>query len=245
VRDLFGAAWPLFQVSLPTCLPLAVIAVVAGASPVAQALPMSRQWWGVVAVRAAMVLICYGAMLRQQLQFAAGERPRLLQSLRDALRDAPSALAVVGACLLPFLPAVASTAMRGFDAVALLLTVAASALLVFLLPAWPSMIAGRTLPWVAMADSIRLVRGRWLQFAGLVLVLLVGVLVCLLLGGILIGAVMNLAGQGVNPTPNALAASVWLTDILLAVVVVHAGAVAVVTWRVTAGADPSAASRAP
>ncbi len=242
MRDVLGAAWPLFQVSLPTCLPLAVVATAAGASPVAQAVPLGREWWGVVIVRAAMVLICYGAMLRQQLQFAAGERPRLLQSLRDACRDVPAALLLVAAWILPFLPAVASTALRGFDAVALLLTAAASALLVFLLPAWPAMIAGNTRPWAALADSVRLVRGRWLQLAGLMLVLLTGVLVFLLLAGILLGTVMNLAGQGINPTPGALAASVWLTDILLAVPVTYAGAAAVVTWRV---ADVSAASRMP
>jgi hypothetical protein len=230
-RDVLGAAWPLFQVSLPTCLPLTLVALVAGGSPVADARPLSGGWWGVVAVRAVMVLICYGAMLRQQLRFAAGERPNLMQSLRDAFREVPAALMLVATWALPFLPAAASTALRGFDVVALLLTAAASALLVFVLPAWPALIATSATPWAALAHSVRLVRGRWLQFAGLLGLQLVGALVFMLLAGILLGMVMNLAGQGINPTAGALAISRWLTGIVLAVLVMYAGAVAVMTWR--------------
>jgi hypothetical protein len=234
VRDVLGLAWPLFQVSLPTCLPLAVIAVALSGIPIAGALPQSPEWWGVVAARTVLVLICYGAMLRQQLRLAAGERPRLRQSLQDAVRDVPSVLVLVAAWMLPFLPAVASTAWRGFDAVALLLTAMACALLVFVLPAWPAMIAGKTLPWTALAGSVRLVRGRWLKFACLLLLLLAGLAIFILLTGIMIGMVMNLAGQGVDPAPAALAASRWLIGVVLAVPVMYACAVAVAAWRAAA-----------
>jgi hypothetical protein len=234
VRDVLEHAWPLFQVSLPTCLPLAVIAVALSGIPVAGALPQSREWWGVVAARTVLVLICYGAMLHQQLRLAAGERPRLRQSLQDAVRDVPSVLVLVAAWTLPFLPAVASTARRGFDAVAWLLTAMACALLVFVLPAWPAMIAENAPPWTALAGSVRLVRGQWLQFASLMLVLLVGLAIFILLTGIMIGMVMNLAGQGVDPAPAALAASRWLIGVVLAVPVMYACAVAVAAWRATA-----------
>jgi hypothetical protein len=236
VRDVLALAWPLFQVCLPTCLPLAVMAVAVSGIPVAGALPQSAQWWGVVAARTVLVLICYGAMLRQQSRFAAGERPQLLQSLRDGVRDVPSVLVLVAVWTLPFLPAAASTASRGFDLMALLLTAAAAAVLVFVLPAWPAMIAANISPWAALAHSVRLVRGRWLQLASLMLVLLAGVLVFTLLAGILLGMVMNLAGQGVNPTAGALAASRWLMAIALAAPVVYAGALSVETARSLAGA---------
>jgi hypothetical protein len=234
VRDVLEHAWPLFQVSLPTCLPLAVIAVALSGMPVAGALPHSREWWGVVAARTVLVLICYGAILHQQLRMAVGERPRLRQSLQDAVRDVPSVLVLVAAWTLPFLPAVASTAWRGFDAVAMLLTAMASALLVFVLPAWPAMIARKALPWTALAGSVRLVRGRWLQFAGLMLVLLAGLAIFMMLTGIMIGMVMNLAGQGIDPEPAALAASRWLIGVALAVPVMYACAVAVAAWRAAA-----------
>lgn len=233
-RDVLGAAWPLFQVSLPTCLPLTLVACVAGGSPVADAEPLGGTWWSVVAVRAAMVLICYGAMLRQQLQFAAGERPRLMQSLRDALGDVPAVLVLVTAWILPFVPAALTTAARGFNVLALLLTAAAAALLVFVLPAWPALISGSTNPWAALVVSVRLVRGRWVQLAGLIGLLLTGVLVFILLAGILLGMVMYLAGQGENPTPAGLAASRWLIGIVLAVLVTYVGAASVTTWRVLA-----------
>jgi hypothetical protein len=231
VRDVLGAAWPLFQVSLPACLPLTLIAVAASGSPVADATPLSRTWWGVVLVRAVLVLICYGAMLRQQLGIAAGDRPPVLQSVRNAFRDVPSALLLIAVWILPFVPAAASTALRGFDSLALVLTAGASASLVYVLPAWPEMIAGGLRPWTALANSVRMVRGRWLQFGGVVLTLVGGTLVFALLASIFVNMVMSLSGQGANPTGGALVFSRWLIALVLAVPVVYAGATAVVTWR--------------
>jgi hypothetical protein len=229
VRHVLGAAWPLFQVSLPTCLPLAITAVVVSSLPVAS-LP-DHEWWGVVFARTLLVLICYGAMLRQQLGFAAAGRPRLRQSLGDAVRDLPAVAVIVLAWLLPFVPAMAATAWRGFDWLALLLTLAASALVIHVLPAWPALIAGHPGPWRALVASVVFVRGRWLQVCAVVATLLAGVLVFLLLASILIGMVMNLAGQGTNPTPGALSASRVLVAVVLAVPVTYAGAAAAVTWR--------------
>lgn len=239
MRDVFGAAWPLFQVCLPTCLPLAVLAIVAGGAPGAEAratgelhgFSHGRDWWGVTIASSLLVLICYGALLRQQLGFAAGERPQLMQSLRDAGRDIPAVLVLIVAWTLPFLPAIAVTAWRGFDGIALVLTAIALGVLVYGLPAWPLLLARGVNPFAALAASARMVRGRWLQFAGIVLALLGGVLVFALLSSILISMVMNLAGQG-SPTANGLAFSRWLIALVLAVPVVYAGAVSVVTWRV-------------
>ncbi|MEO8314021.1 MAG: hypothetical protein ABI645_04415 [Pseudomonadota bacterium] len=236
-REVLGAAWPLFQVCLPRCLPLALIAIGTGAMRASEAghaggnPAHGGEWWGVMLASTVLMLICYGAMLRQQLRLAAGERAPLMQSLSDAVRDVPAVLVIAAAWILPLLPAMASTAWRGFDGVALVLALAAAALLVFLIPAWPAMTARNLLPWVALQESIRLVRGRWLQFAGLVMILLLGLAVFVLIAGIFLGMVMYLAGQGANPTPTALAASRWLMAIVLAVPVVYVGAVSVVLWR--------------
>jgi hypothetical protein len=231
VRDVLGAAWPLFQVCLPTCLPLAVVAVAVSSIPIGQ-LP-GHEWWGIVFARTMLVLICYGAMLRQQVQLSAAGRPRLRQSLTDAVRDLPAVVVIVAAWLLPFAPAMATTASRGFDWLSLLLTIAASVLVAPLLPAWPALLAGTPGPWLALVASVRLVRGQWLQVCAVVLTLLAGILIFLLLASIMIGMVMNLAGQGIHPTAGALAISRVLIALVLAVPVIYAGATAIVTWRAT------------
>ncbi len=239
MREVLGTAWPLFQVCLPVCLPLAVVAVAASATPSAEATVSgeahgylhSREWWGVLIASTILTLICYGAMLRQQLALATGERPQVLQSLRNAAGDVPYVLVLLVIWTLPFVPAIVVTALRGFDTVALLLTAGAMGLLVYALPAWPALIAGSANPWSALTNGIALVRGRWLEFAGVVAALLAGVLVFALLASILISMVMNLAGQGMNPTPGGLAFSRWLIALVLAVPMVYAGAVSVVTFR--------------
>lgn len=170
-------------------------------------------------------------MLRQQLAMAAGERVDVLQSIKDALRDVPGAFAVMLAATLPFVPAMAWTAWRRFDAVSLVLTVVAVSSAVFAALAWPAMLARGTGPWAAMTISIRLVRGRWMQLMGVLGVLLVGMLIFVLLAGILLGMVMNLAGQGIDPSATALAFSRWLMALVLALPVVYGAAVVVVIYR--------------
>jgi hypothetical protein len=216
-----------------------MVGVAAGATPRAEAVASglaqdflySREWWGVCAASTVLVLICYGAVLRQQLQLAAGVHPQLLDSMRRATRDVPYVLLLLLLCALLFAPAAVSTALRGFDAVALLLTAAACALLVYAFPAWPALSARDLTPWAALATSIAMVRGRWREYFGVIGILVVAVLVFLLLAGILIGMVMGLAGQGAVPTTGGLAASRWLMAPVLAAPVVYATAVAVVLFR--------------
>jgi hypothetical protein len=216
-----------------------MIGVAAGATPRAEAVASgtasaflrSREWWGLCAASTVLVLICYGGVLRQQLQLAAGTQPQLLESLRRAARDVPYVLVLLLACALPLAPAAISTALRGFDVLALLLTAAGCSLLVYVFLAWPALSARDLTPWAALAAAIAMVRGRWREYTGVVGILLVVVLVFLLLAGILIGMVMGLAGQGSTPTPAGLAASRWLMAPVLAAPVVYATAVAVVLFR--------------
>jgi hypothetical protein len=239
VRGVLGEAWTLFQVCLPTCLPLAVVGVAAGATPnaeiavsdAAQGFLHSREWWGIAVASTVLMLICYGAVLRQQLELAAGTRPQLLESLRGAARDLPFVLVLVVLWLLPLVPAAISAALRGFDAFALVLTLLAMALLVYAVPAWPALIAQKLAPWTALATSLRMVHGRWRDYAGVVGVLLAAVLVFVLLAGILLGMVMGLVGQGTQTSSGGLALSRWLMALVLAVPVVYSAAVSVTAFR--------------
>lgn len=239
MREVLGAAWRLFQVCLPTCLPLAIVGVAASATPSAETAASgeaygylhSNEWWGVCVASLLLMLICYGGMLRQQLALAAGEPARVMDSLRRAVRDLPGVFALWVLCLLSLAPAVISTVLRGFDAVALLLTIAALAVLLYAWPAWPALIAGTANPWAALCAAVRMVRGRWLHVAGAMGALLFAAFVFLLLAGILMGMVMHLAGQGESPTASALAASRWLIAVVLGLPVLYAGAVTVVLYR--------------
>ena len=238
-RDVLGEAWTLFQVCLPTCLPLAVVGVAAGATPNVEAAASgeghgflhSREWWGVAVASTVLMLICYGAVLRQQLALAGGTRPQLLESLRGAASDVPFVLVLGLLWLLPLVPAAVSAALNGFDVVALVLTLLAMALLVYAVPAWPALIAQRVAPWTALATSLRMVRGRWRDYAGVVGILLTAVLVFVLLAGILLGMVMGLAGQGTQTSAGGLALSRWIMALLLAVPVVYSAAVCVTAYR--------------
>ncbi len=216
-----------------------MVGVAASATPRAEAVASglgsdflhSREWWGLCAASTLLVLICYGAVLRQQLQLAAGVRPQVLDSLRRAACDMPFVLVLLLLCALSFAPAAVSTALRGFDAVALLLTAGGCALLVYVFPAWPALIARDLTPWAAVGASIGMVRGRWREYIGVIGILLVAVLVFILLAGILIGMLMGLAGQGAVPTAGGLAASRWLMAPVLAAPVVYTTAVSVVLYR--------------
>lgn len=247
-----SAAWPLFRACLPTCLPLAIIGVAASATPGAEAAASGeghgfqhgREWWGLLVASTVLTLICYGAVLRQQLAIAAGARLPLLESMRDAVRDVPYVLVLLLLLALPLLPAMLATAWLGFGVVPFGLTLAALALLVHALFAWPSIAALGLNPWQALRHSARQVQGRWRSCVMLLALLAAAILVFVLLVGILTGVVMNLAGQG-NPTESGMAFSVWLMGVILAVPVVYGGAVTVAAWRVVSAAPASPGDRAP
>jgi hypothetical protein len=242
-REILSAAWPLFKACLPLCLPLAVIGVAAGATPSAEA-ALDRaahdtvydpEWWGVAMASTALMLICYGAVLRLQMALAAGGRLPLLDAIRRAAMDLPLVLPLLVLQVAPLLPAMVVTAWLGFGVPAALLTLAAGASLVYGWFAWPALAtydagAGARSPFTALALSFQLVHGRWRAIALIAGTLLAAILVFVLLIGIFIGVVMGLAGQS-NPTAQGLAFSRWLMALVLAVPVVYGGAVTVTVWR--------------
>ena len=249
-RAILSAAWPLFKRCLPVCLPLAVIGVAAGATPGSEAalsgarsLTYTGEWWGLTFASVLLTLICYGAVLRHQISLAAGAPRPVLDSIRQAAVDVPFVGIILLLMVLPLVPAMLATAAQGFGFAAALLTAGACLLLIHGWFAWPALVAADLdadvlgaqvvrprAPLNAVQTSLRLVRGRWKELAFLAGALLAAVLVFVLLTGILLGMVMELAGQ-VTRTASGLALSRWLMALLLAVPVVYGGAVTVTAWR--------------
>lgn len=237
-RDVLAAAWPLFQVSLPGCLPLALMGVAAGATPGAEAVSMGEarglahggQWWGLYVASNVLMLICYAGILRQQLARLRGQKLGILDSLRRSLGGLLPTLGVVLPCIAVLLPGLAL--VYGAGGLAGLPVLAAGVIaLLYLAFAVPAQMEERLAPMAALQRSVALVRGRLLAMLGIAGALLAAVLVFVLLTGILMAVVMNLAGQGIQTSPGGLAFSRWLMAAILSLPVVYAGAVGTQAWH--------------
>ncbi len=124
----------------------------------AMGLTHGREWWGVAMASTLLTLICYGAVLHQQLaRVAGGSRALVLDSLRNAVRRLPASLGLMVLLALPLAPAMLATAWHGFGVLSAVLTLAALVLLVYALFAWPALIAGALSPFAALAASIGVV----------------------------------------------------------------------------------------
>jgi len=229
-REVLHAAWPLFQVSLPGCLPLAVLGVAASGTPGAEAVASgeprgflhSPDWWGLYVVSTLLMLICYAGILRQQLALGRGERLGILDSLKQGLIGLPGTLGVV----LPVMIAVIGGMV--------LLVVPGLVVLVFTFFAWTAQLDAHLAPLDALKRSVALTRGRFLDVAGIVGSTIAAVLVFVLLTGILVAVVMNLAGPGAQSGHAGLSFSRWLMAAVLSLPVVWIGAVTVTAWRAAA-----------
>jgi hypothetical protein len=223
-REVLAAAWPLFQVSLPGCLPLAVLGVAASATPGAEAAISgephgflhSGEWWGLCLASTVLALVCYAGILRQQLSLGHGLRLGILASLQDGLRQLPAMLSV---------------------AVVYLLTAVALVPLILFSLAWTALLDEKLSPLDALCRSARLMRGRILAVTGIVGTMVLALLVFALVAGIFLGMFMSLLGQGVPTGPTALALSRWLMAIILSLPVIYTGAVSVSIWRAATGRD--------
>lgn len=235
-------AWPLFQQTLLRCLPLGVVAAAASAMPNAEAAARriagapqhDREWWMLLVAVTALVLICYGAVLRIQLYQARGEPQDVMAALRSAFASLPATLVFLLMAFAPLLPPAMWIAMRGSGLIGTLLLLAAVAGVMLMFFGWPAIVAQGLSPWAAARRSILLVRSRYLQVLAVVGLLLASVLVFALLASIFIGSVIMLAGPAAQSSPNWLAASRWLMAGVLALPIVYAGAVSIAAWRCVA-----------
>ena len=237
-REVLRAAWPLFQVSLPACLPLAILGVAASGVPGAEAaaggdahgFAHNRDYWGLYAASVVLMLTCYSGVIRKQLAWARGERVGVIDALRQGLIGLPQTLGVLLLTLIAILVGGCLLVIPGLLA------------LVYTSFAWIAQIDERLGPIAAIRRSIDLVRGRLLEVAAIIGVLAAAVVVFALLTGILLGIVMMLAGPGADTDPTWLSFSRWLMAGLLSLPVVYIGAVTVMAWRVAIAPRTTAAS---
>jgi hypothetical protein len=207
VREILRASWPLFQVCLPACLPLAVLGVAASGVPGAEAVARgeprgfahSGEWWGLAIASNVLMLICYAAILRQQLARVQGVHERVVDSLRQSVLQLPAALMV-------------------------LLVVVASLGTLFL--AWPALVAGGSIVTSINLAGQRL-RAQPVATLGVWGATIAAILVFVLLSGILLGVVLSLAGISAASTQAGLT----LSRLLLAVLILYGSAVAVIAWQ--------------
>ncbi|MEY2853659.1 MAG: hypothetical protein RL030_791 [Pseudomonadota bacterium] len=224
---MLSAAWPLFQFSLPGCLPLAILGVAASGTPGAEAALSTEprgylhdpQWWALYAASTVLMLICYGGILRQQLALARGSPLSILDSMKQAVIGLPGTLGVV----LPVTLAVAAGTLA--------LVLPGFVVLVLCFYAWVAQIDARLSPLTAIRRSIDEVRGRFLATAGISAAAIAAILVFVLLSGILLAVVMNLAGIGAGSGHAGLSVSRWVMAALLSLPVVYAGSVTVTAWN--------------
>jgi hypothetical protein len=241
-REVLRLAWPLFQQTLLRCLPLSVLAAAASAMPNAEAAarrprgpPLyDREWWMLLTTVTALVLICYGAVLRMQLYQARGERLDALTAMRSAFAGLPAAFLFMLMAFAPLMPAALWLTARGSGLVGALLMVAALAGVLPMFFGWPAMVAAGLSPWTAARRSIALAKPRYAQVAAVAVLLLAAVLVFTQLAGIFLGSVIMIAGPAAQTDPNWLAVSRWLMAGVLAVPIVYAGAVSITAWRCVA-----------
>ena len=180
----------------------------------------------------ALVLICYGAVLRIQLHRARGERQDAFVALREAFASLPFTLLFLLMAFAPLVPPALWLSVRGFGFLGMLLLMAALAGVMLMFFGWPAMVAQRLYTrGPPRGDRCLLVRPRYLQVAAVVALLLAAVLVFTQLAGIFLGSVIMIAGPAAQSNSDWLAASRWLMAGVLAVPIVYAGAVSITAWR--------------
>lgn len=192
------------------------------------------QFWMLITTVTALVLICYGAMLRIQLHQARGERQDAMVALRSAFASLPATFLFLVMAFAPLVPPALWLSMRGFGFIGVVLLLAAVAGMLLMFFGWPALAAQKISPWAAARQSILLARERYMQVAALAGLLLASVLVFALLASIFIGSVIALAGPQAQTSPVWLGVSRWLMAGVLALPIVYAGAVTITAWRCVA-----------
>ena len=222
---MLRAAAALFQLSWPSCLPLALVGVLASGAPGAQSIQSgeshglrhSGEWWGLYAASGLLTLACYGAVMLRQQALIAGTP----LSAFDALRRSVFAL-----------PAAAVSAVLYLLAAPFVLP------LLWLSLGWLTAVWERRGPREACRRSASLVRGNAVRLAGAYLATIAAVLVFILLGGIFFGVVMALAGQAGARAGAALSGMLFSALLSLPVVFVSAVLVSCYQTLRQVAADP-------
>ena len=213
-REVLRAAAALFQLSWVSCLPLALIGVLASGAPGSESitsgegrgLSHSAQWWALYGASIFIMLLCYGAVTLRQQSLLEGSPLRAFDAVRRSLITLPSAVVT---------------------AVIWLLCVPLVVPMLWLSLAWTVAVCEGLGPLQACRRSIALVRGRALDLSGSYLATLAAVLVFVMLVGIFFGVVMSLAGQEGARTGVAISRVLFAALLSLPVIYVSAMLVSV------------------
>jgi len=213
-REVLRAAAALFQLSWVSCLPLALIGVLASGAPGSESITSgegrglyhSAQWWALYGASIFIMLLCYGAVTLRQQSLLEGSPLRAFDAVRRSLITLPSAVVT---------------------AVIWLLCVPLVVPMLWLSLAWTLAVCEGLGPLQACRRSIALVRGRALDLSGSYLATLAAVLVFVMLVGIFFGVVMSLAGQEGARTGVAISRVLFAALLSLPVIYVSAMLVSV------------------
>ncbi|MEN9705386.1 MAG: hypothetical protein RLZZ393_1265 [Pseudomonadota bacterium] len=225
-REVLRETWTLFQLSWPTCLPVALVGVTASGVPGAEAaasgsprgLVHEPQWWALYVASMVLTLACYGAVVHRQRCLASGESLTVLDAMRRSFRGLPASLATSALCILVVALGAALALLPGLAAI------------VWLSLSWVFALEG-AMPLEAMRASVAAVRGRFWSMARLLAVLAAAVLVFVVLAGIFVGVLMAVAGKQGPTTPFGQTLSRLLFGTVIALPVVYLGAALVVIRR--------------
>lgn len=192
--ELLDSGFRLFRAALLRCLPWSMLMVLCGQLPRAldllrntAATPLGGKdalWWIVMLAGGLFNLLLFALIvLRQQTLAYAAPRP-LTKEVALVLRRAPAFVLLGLLCGVPFAVAGVAAATANWG-VALLLALPATW---FALASWFSVytfLLDRRGPLAALRDSLRLVRGRWWNTAGVLTVALVVLMVLYALGAVI------------------------------------------------------------
>jgi hypothetical protein len=225
-REVLRATWALFQLSWPTCLPLALVGVTASGVPGSEAAASGAargfvhdpQWWALYVASMVLTLACYGAVVQRQLSLAAGDPQSILEALRRSVRGLPASVATAVLCSLVVAAGALALVLPGLAAI------------VWLSLAWILALEG-AMPIEALRESVAAVRGRFWAVAKVLAVLLSAVLVFVVLAGIFVGVLMAVAGKQGPTTVVGQTLSRLLFGTVIALPVVYLGSALVVLRR--------------
>lgn len=183
VLELLARAIDLFGRSLPSCLPVSLLAVLAGQAPsaylmmrgetLALAAPKDPGWFLVMGVTSLINLWAWLFMLHRQRTLVGAALDTVPQAAQRALGQVPQAIGLV----------ITTAALVGVGS--LLLLIPGIYLLVALWPAF-AILATEELGLLASLDrALQRVRGRWWPTALLLLVMLSAALGMFVIGGLI------------------------------------------------------------
>ena len=201
VGEILDSAFRIFGVTLVTCLPFAISAVIVRQLPNIYALVYLRSlsvglwkdplWWVLDVVAILLTLVVAAALLLRQYAIATGHRPSMSAELGTGMRRLPAMvlytiLFVLGFCV-SLVPLALAALFNGWTrlAVAVLMLLPACCFLLAVSSSWPLMLVAGMGALASMNESARLTRGSWGRLTLIYTVALILLLVLYVLSGVI------------------------------------------------------------